>query len=615
MVAGLWGCPADPPSIDGGSQGDSTSLGPATSGSSGDTTTGTGTSGGPSGTSQAETSTSGTATTETSESAATSESSDLTSEASSSAATAEETASDGPLSIELAAPQGILVDGRTPIRVTFNRDVMATTADVTVRLDTAIDVGGSVEVTDATLEFVPATPFAQVGHYEVTVGVGVTDLAGEALPAPFTFAFEVPRSGNGDAPPFELAPQGATDVVCPHLAMDNAGNVMALFERDGTLYTSYYEAGMGWHATAELAEGRDATLGMSPGGRAAVLYTATVSEAPRVLLRTTEPYSAAFGTAELADANMAETVRTGGPCDLTHQNRAVAINDAGAVAAAWRTYDTPIVGGDPVLGVVARVREADGTWGMRWFESTYHLLNETEALAAAIDLYGNAQISFGNGQIGENEYVLLRSNVPAQDWSSDVVGYYGQATAPRLQIGLDGEFVRGLAAYEWPPSVPENQIRIEVRGTTSEDTPVSVDLLAPILADATDVSLSTRGGRWIAWREGMNIGAAGLLDTTWEWNPSVVSDDGGTFPIIVGRGDESAIVAWSSASAVAFGHLAYSPSLLVLTIEEVATLPTDGMATSPRMVFDPPSGHGIITWVGDDGGLSAHAFHNLPPAG
>src|SRR5690606_9323777 len=125
---------------------------------------------------------------------------------------------------------------------------------------------------------------------------------GEELDEGTTFEFAVPQFGVGDGPSVRIDEDGTgSSIGCPEIAMDAHGNAMVVFQRGQQIYSSYYRAGEGFLGVEPVATGFLPVLSMSPGGRAAIAYSATVGEDVRIVVRVTAPFGSTFGAPELAD--------------------------------------------------------------------------------------------------------------------------------------------------------------------------------------------------------------------------------------------------------------------------------------------------------------------------
>lgn len=104
-----------------------------------------------------------------------------------------------------ATPVG-LIDGMSAVTTTntapnlsvvfgelMDKDRLAAVGTVTFRqvAPMMFDIPVTLNLTDTSLDFTPTTPLAVGASYEVVVDTAATDLAGNALGAPFTLAFQV----------------------------------------------------------------------------------------------------------------------------------------------------------------------------------------------------------------------------------------------------------------------------------------------------------------------------------------------------------------------------------------------------------------------------------------
>lgn len=519
-----------------------------------------------------------------------------------------------------ASPTGALLDGRTPVRIEFSEPVEVGPADVRVVLDTAIQLTGTLEVDGATVTFLPDRPFNDRGTYVVTVSENVRDLDGNPLAEEYVFDFKSLSGGNGGQPSLRLDTLGTGSVACPHLAMDDQGNAMVLFHKGGTLYTAYYRAGVGWEATRELAEGNDAVLAMSPGGRAAVAYTAIVGGEPRILAVMTEGLqSSTFGMPLLADESVVHAPTTTDVCTITDQNKNVAVNDAGAIALMWRASSA--TSGDSIVGWNQNVKPATQAFGAATFSVTYHAVSYTDMPGIAIDSHGNVESIYSSWS---DDSVFRQRSYTAETatWgplTSPRIS--GSGSPPRLGVNEDDVFTFAVNGYSFPDAQPT------IVADSAEFGGANPTAVANVLLGSGsvghDLFLSTSHDAWLTWKNGDELGVAGYFPTEDRWadNSSFAAEPGLAEPVIVGvdgvAGSESrAIVLWLVDGAMRWAS-AYVSDYFIRDAAPVETVPTDGApAVSARIAYDVPGRHGIILWGSDaaDGvELRATEFHRTPP--
>lgn len=508
---------------------------------------------------------------------------------------------------------GFLLDGRAPVRITFDGPVVAEASDVALLRDTVQNVPGSLAVDGDTLIFTPDAPLAQFGDYQVTVAGSVTDAAGNPLGEPYVFPFEVPATGRGDVPAVRVDTVGAGGVTCPELVMDASGNAMVLFAKGAAIYTAYYRAGVGFGPTTKLADGKQATIGISPGGRMAVAYTGVVSGVDRVLVRVSGLADPTFGMPELADEGFVRPVRDVSQCDLGHHGKNIAVNDAGNVVVAWRTYQD--TGLDPFIGVSRNVRTPAGAWATRVDFSTNPALTELDRMGVAVDATGNAQVVLAYDAFG-GAYNVFRKSIASGSWSAPAsLEASGIVTAPRLEISPAG-------AYTLAYAVNDGMARMFITSQTFAGMTTLTQFNGIVGLNATQLHLSVRHGLWAAWVNNSGIGIARRAGNDGVWEQGLiaaVSAPNASYPMIAGRGaTKDAIVVWERQGMDVRWTTIVPDGVGLPVAGAISTLPTEGTAaTSPRVVYDATSGHGLATWLETHPtGVELHAtqFHNFPPA-
>ena len=525
-----------------------------------------------------------------------------------------------PPSVLKVSPNGSLLDGRAPVKIEFDEPITAKNSDVSVVLDTTIPIPGSIEVEGSTLLFRPDTPFNQLGTYVVTVATGVMDLAGNELEQAYEFDFISSEDTEQPDVSRRLDTSGSGVVSCPHLLMDTRGNAMALFSKSGKLYTSYYEAGNGWQETQELATGSDGALAMSPGGRSAVVYTASVGGKKRVATVMTELASGEFGAPVLADEGSVRNVNTTGNCTLNQQDVNIAVNDAGSIAVMWRGI-TP-TGGDPYVDMVLSVKPADGSFGPVTNSSLYSFETYKQIPGIAMDSAGNVEASYYSFTGGDYELRTRSYSATTATWGSLTSADSASSGYARLHVDADDHFVYAFDRFDFPTSKAHM-----VMETRDAGGALSSMLDATLTSSASSIHLTTLTRAWTTWRtsEGrIGIGAHFEDPDEWLYLANFVTDANSADPVIatlhgLGTSETRGLVVWQSdedihwTSAAAEGS---APFVNLIAATKINTFPTGGtIAGNPRIVYDVPGLHGILMWTwGDAAELRVTEFHRRPPA-
>jgi|GEM_PF-4147053 len=521
-----------------------------------------------------------------------------------------------------ASPEGTLLDGRSPIVVTFDEAIEADIADIRVVLDTAITIAGELEVDGPRLVFRPSLPMNGLGNYVVEVGTGVKDLAGNPLSEEYSFDFTSHASGTGGGKTTRLDTLGTGDVSCPHLAMDENGNAMVLFQQGEMLYTAYYRAGIGWEPTQELAEATNGALAMSRGGRPAVVYTDNVSATERVILRLGDELGEpSLSNPILADTGSLRPLNTSGQCSLSRQDVNVAVNDAGAAAIAWRGLQGTT--GDPSKGMVHSYKPVGTAVGVPAFSVTYPFSTYTARPAIAMNEAGDTQLSFPNFNGGDP--ALNRTTYAASGASWATATEISLRSASLVHAGVDSSDYF-LTTYQRLVPGPTFDDHLIVENEQFGGTPSRsgyVDEQGPT-ASTPELFQSVQNAPWVAWKRGDNIGVTGYfeMEARFEANTSFINSPHAENVVIVGvegaAGSETqAIVAYESQSEIRWA-LAKVNEYFIRDPDTIGTLDSgDAEAHDPRIAYDIPGRHGILLWTqvdADGTQLNVTDFHRRPPS-
>jgi hypothetical protein len=517
------------------------------------------------------------------------------------------------------SPSGALIDGRSPIVVTFSEAIEASEADIRVVLDTAINISGDVEVEEERLIFRPAQPLASSGNYVVEVGRGVTDLSGNALSRKYTFDFTSYEVGRVADESVRLDGLTSFDVSCPHLKMDAQGNAMVLFAQGGALFTAYYTAGDGWGPTQEVAQASHGVLGMSPGGQAAIAYQARVAGEDQILVRMTDgPGQSSFGNPILAGTGSERPMAVGDECSLTNQGIGIAVNDAGSVVVSWRGEQA--TSGDPSPGLVTAVKPAGAGFGMLSFTQTYYVETFKERPAVAIDSIGNVQLVFDTWNV---DAVIRRRSYDAASasWSNPVD--VGLSDAQAVAAGVDSEdfFLTAYPTFEYP----DQDRFVHVDYATFEDARVRGGEHVAVAAAGAYSSfyLSDQNVPWVTWKQGDSIGSSGYVKTNDRFDGAhAVVDANASFPVIVGVDGAPGSETQGLLLFPSNGDLRWTVSNLDPYngggAVVVKTMDFGGaLASEARLAYDMGGKHGIVVWTRSDSEtteLYATSFHRLPEA-
>ncbi|HEY1284501.1 MAG TPA: PKD domain-containing protein [Solirubrobacterales bacterium] len=239
------------------------------------------------------------------------------------------------------------------------------------------------------------------------------------------------------AAPTWLSP---TDLSAPQrnannvdVAMDDAGDVVAVWERDGfpshPVQASVKTAGSAFSAPVDLAgAGSAPDVAITPGGEAIVVYTQLINGINMIRVRLRPPggsFSAPIDVAALA----------GGGASIDPE---VAVNGAGAAVVGWRDK------GEPEKFVIqAATRPAGGS-----FSEPTTISDTSESAggrpSVAVDSAGEATIAWTDirpveGPEENHGVVQVSSGSGASFSEPEDVSTVDLATEPKLALGPGGE--------------------------------------------------------------------------------------------------------------------------------------------------------------------------------
>lgn len=499
-----------------------------------------------------------------------------------------------------------LLDGRARLSFVFDEAIVA--GDVNVELDATVAVVGEVLVEGDTLHFVPASPLVD-GDYTVTVESTLTDVSGNPLAEPYVLAFTARQGATLRA----FRPEAAFGSIrCPELLSDENGNVALSFMEGASLYFALYRTGEGWSEAIELStNAQDAHMAVSPGGRVAVGYTATVSDVQRPVVRVaTGLLSTEFEMAEFADDVDAPTDPLSPPpegsCSNSSRSMAVAVNDSGAVALMWRTAGPSTL---ERFGWARNLRNADGEWGEIGSTQIAPINSgRRERPAIAMDSMGRVEsVHLGSDESSDPGFVFLAYNGSEWNQTNRPFRFSGSNVPPQVRVQPDDTFHFLLTGYEFPTSTP----------TITEDVASARGVLVTSrVIGAAPGELAYSAGRddWLAWTEddrtifgfrregdGWDIGSAFR-------EPRIPASARGhvlaSFPALNTAVREArALLLYEDADEIYWVELA--DSINGPQSSGVGRLFSGGgeVQREPRLVFDEISNHGVLAFVGQDGGV------------
>lgn len=503
-----------------------------------------------------------------------------------------------------------VLDGRMVLSVVFDEAINATEEDVQVMLDGTVVVPGAVAVDGATLRFTPTDLFAN-GDYTMTIADTLTDLSGVALAEEYVLSF---TANPGAALTAFREEAGFGSIRCPELVQDEGGNVALTFMEDSTLYFALYRAGEGWSEAMELStNAQDAHMAMSPGGRVAVAYTATVSDVRRPVVRVaTDLLSTEFGDASFADEDLEPAIDMldappAGSCSLQDRSMGVAVNDAGAVAVMWRTRG-PVM--SERFGWARNIRDAAGTWGSEAGLTSIYYMSSGVRLrpGIAMDSMGRVEtVHYGHGESADPGYVFLAFD--GSEWTDRNRSFQpgGSAVAPIALRRSDDSFSFVTTRFDGPAGGVSTLVESDAV------TGGSLDTRLIRRADPDHVAYSTGADPWVVWRQGGLTLFGFLSGGVWRIgdafsgpaipasarNHVIASFPRFTFDIRPAR----ALLLYEDGDAIRWTELADTPAGVDSRSNGLLFMGGGEIVREPRVVFDEESNHGVIAFVGLDGGV------------
>jgi hypothetical protein len=426
------------------------------------------------------------------------------------------------------APDSVDVEPDAVLTVTFdepvNPDALAASIEVrgpddsTVRV--AVDIQGNVATFD------PEIDLALLGTHTAVVNTSVTDLAGNALPLAQTWKFTV-RDGAWGASDL-IENNNANRSFRQQIAMDDAGNAIAVWDQNTTVWTNRYDVAKGWGTSVLLepdlgGDARDARVGMDAQGNALAIWTQV--RAGRIEIMTRR-YDAMIG-----DWGGVAPLGILGAGDAREPQ--LAMSPSGEAVAVWTQPDA----GTTRTSLWSSSYRADGGgWTMpRLIEN-----DDTDSVIAprvAISPVGSAMAVWTQDN-GMRTHVWANFNVNGTSWLvPEQLEPFETGSSAQPHVAMD---YAGNAVAVWQAGSDVKASRYADSGWTvpevimnnTEGPPfVAVDPRGNAVAAARHAVISGRPGRMVAAHHGATAGAwdkqviIGVIDINAAASPPVVALD------------------------------------------------------------------------------------------
>jgi hypothetical protein len=476
------------------------------------------------------------------------------------------------------------VDPEGTVQVTFSREVDPDSVDETSfrLLRDGEPVPGTVTYDEATrtATFTPATRLTLLATYEASVTEAVTDAQGDGLP-PSGWTFLI--AAGTWAPAHLMGTGSATESPAPQVAVDAAGNAMAVWKQSDGAVTSIwarrYIVEIEWE-DAQLLELDDAGSAENPriasdaqGNAIAVWVQSDGTRANAWSHR----YVAGTGW---GSAELLETDDTAAAADAR-----IGIDAAGNAIAVWT--------------------QADELWARRYVAGT----GWESAVAVEADpemAPYNPQVGIGAGgaaivvwegwPLAGGTAVTIMSNTysPETGWGtatpaeSDDLGSFG----PHVGIDAQGNAVAVWHQYAGKVSSIWGNRYLAGAGW---GTARAIDVDDQDFARDAQVVVDPNGNAIAVWDEALRIRSARYDVTTNTWSgEELISDEGnGQYPRLGIDGGGNVVAVWADRSFVLCNRYVAGQGWLGVTMIEV---PVGGAAEAADIAVD-PGGNAIAIWT------------------
>jgi hypothetical protein len=511
----------------------------------------------------------------------------------------------------LPAGGAVGIDRFSSVSATFDEDMNAGSVDASSFMIVDANgaaVSGTVSFDEAsnTASFAPDSPLSLLTQYTVTLSTAITDAAGNALANPETWSFTI---ADGDWDIAQVIDQGSVFSSTPELAVDNIGNVLAVWIRDdgsGTpnIWANRYSAANETWGMPQLLEnepGSASNIGLvmdAAGNAIAVWDQEDAMALPQIWASRYDAANEAWGTAEM----LSDSTGSG-------MFPRVAIDPNGSAIAVWEQDD--LMGAFDIRA--SRYSVSDGNWSASVpLESS---LGAAFSPVIAMDASGNGIVAWEQEDIpGSSLFDIFanRYSAAGDSWGTadrrSRISVAGGAFNLQIAINAGGDAVmvweslRAIRAtvYEadddfWTPSTFGANLSDDDDGAALGD------------AEAAQAGIDAAGNITIVFRQDDGAGVFNIRAARWDddgWaTPNAFLDNGAEnagFPQLSVGANGDAIVAWTQADGIGIDNLyvnTYTPGdWRTASLNESAA----GSVLLTRVVMD-ATGNAIVTWAQDDG--------------
>jgi hypothetical protein len=149
------------------------------------------------------------------------------------------------------------VDTRIAPTVVFSNTIdtsFLTTKSFTLTGPGGVEVPSTVAISGATATLTPNQPLGMITQYTATIAATAKDSSGTSISGKYTWSFTT-RDGQWKTQIGEQVDSSAVDVSNAHVAVDAAGNVMAVWQQGSVVYANRHAAGGAWGTPEQISTG------------------------------------------------------------------------------------------------------------------------------------------------------------------------------------------------------------------------------------------------------------------------------------------------------------------------------------------------------------------------
>ena len=507
------------------------------------------------------------------------------------------------------------VAARAPISVTFSETMDASTLTTATFIVNAggMPISGTMSVTSNSATFTPSADLDLNILYTASVTTGVKDVAGNALPAVYSWQF-TPGTRL-----WSTARTMATDAFSPQTGTDSAGNVILVWQqKEGNNYSIWanrYNAAAKQWGLATLLQTDNTGSGYAPqvavnaSGNAVAAWHHYDGSRYHIWVNHYDAVLGQWGVIQALTGSSSDTF-----------DSQIAISNNGNAMVVWRGQDGPY--DDPGTSMVTPEYFVSSPW-VRYYTATTKVwevatplesdnLKGHDASAAQVVMDGS-----GNGLVAWHQFNGTTTSVHANRYivgtgwvTSGAIstGSTGVAMNPQLAVDVSGNIIAVWRQYDASAHYSIWASRYVVT-TLTWDVPVMIESDNSGDAFEPQVAMNSTGNAWVVWYQ--NDGATNNIFAN---SYSVTSGWGNAIPLetssagnamhakiaLNASGDAFSVWEQSDGVRTSVWSSRYNPSLQAWGTAAWVEVDETGDALTPQVTVDAASNASVV-WRQSDG--------------